>query len=1006
MAEPEDQASPSLADNDQGTGEVRGASEDVETEGDGGFEGEIVDDEQVGAEGESVPEGDESAWEATSQGDIESFGEVTSEREIESFGAITPEQDIESFGAITPEQETDSFEKAIPEQEIETNRDTVSVGKIKAIGEAAPNGEAAPDREAAPNGEAAPDREAAPEGEHEFTGEATPEGGDEFPGEEEAEFSDGITSAEFTYTNISPWELSAEEARAASLYERTMPASAEVSRRSSYEEVRTQEDRQTRPGPHQKVFPMGARHRFRLSLVGSLGSSEMEDFHLDSEEASEQESGTSAPVRVVLEETCRQFPDQIQPHGPDEQALVERVVPEGSNEAEEEGAQLVVLDPDHPLMIRFQAALKSYLNRQVDKLRLEIQELDVATKQTRVRRQELGVTLYGVQQRLARLQMQLEQSHDRHSIAACERRRKEEELQSARVLYDKTCATANEERRKLAALQTEMESLALHLFYMQNIDQDVQDDIQVMKQVVNKAEKERTRAEIEKKKQDLFVDQLTARAHQLEENISLFEAQYLSQAEETRILRKAVSEACAEIDTITMQKKHILQQWSTSLVGMKHRDEAHRTVLDALRECEHQVKSIDVEIKAYKKSIMKEEEKNESLARLLSRSETESTLVQKLTTQCLSKQEALQREFSTCQLALQDTEEMLTKGQLEHSAMLSELQATRQAIYQEQKLRQKMDASILDKLQEHVTSSKMTKYFHQLLRKLQKENTNLMTHLSKTDGDIAQATLDITNTHCKVEMHQTTLTELDKEVKRINELITNSESEIARRTILIEKKQGLINFFNKQLEQMVSELGGEEAGPLELEIKRLTKLAQEQDTEVTQAQTTWLRLQQELVQATGEREEQLVSLDQLKKEVHILEQKKLRIENKIQQEKSEQKEIHRHMKDLGNNLIKLNLLVNKNKHSSEELQQDNLVAESEFVRSLKDAERETIQMQEKLTQLREEKATLLNNLVEAEHQIMLWEKKIQLAKEMRAAVDSDTGQMEIRSMKAEIHRMK
>lgn len=42
---------------------------------------------------------------------------------------------------------------------------------------------------------------------------------------------------------------------------------------------------------------------------------------------------------------------------------------------------------------------------------------------------------------------------------------------------------------------------------------------------------------------------------------------------------------------------------------------------------------------------------------------------------------------------------------------------------------------------------------------------------------------------------------------------------------------------------------------------------------------TWLRLQQELVQVTHEREEQLVSVDQLKKEVHIMEQKKLRIES-------------------------------------------------------------------------------------------------------------------------------
>ena len=62
-------------------------------------------------------------------------------------------------------------------------------------------------------------------------------------------------------------------------------------------------------------------------------------------------------------------------------------------------------------------------------------------------------------------------------------------------------------------------------------------------------------------------------------------------------------------------------------------------------------------------------------------------------------------------------------------------------------------------------------------------------------------------------------------------------------------------------------------------------------------------------------------------------------------------------------------------------------------------------MQANLDYLREEKERLLNSLVEAERQIMLWEKKTQLAKETKAAVDSEVGQGEIKAMKAEIHRM-
>lgn len=59
--------------------------------------------------------------------------------------------------------------------------------------------------------------------------------------------------------------------------------------------------------------------------------------------------------------------------------------------------------------------------------------------------------LYGVQQHLARLQMQLERSHDLHSTAACARQRREEELRSARLLYARTCEAADNERKKRKA---------------------------------------------------------------------------------------------------------------------------------------------------------------------------------------------------------------------------------------------------------------------------------------------------------------------------------------------------------------------------------------------------------------------------------------------------------------------------------------------------------------------------------------------------------------------------
>ena len=48
----------------------------------------------------------------------------------------------------------------------------------------------------------------------------------------------------------------------------------------------------------------------------------------------------------------------------------------------------------------------------------------------------------------------------------------------------------------------------------------------------------------------------------------------------------------------------------------------------------------------------------------------------------------------------------------------------------------------------------------------------------------------------------------------------------------------------------------------------------------------------------------------------------------------------------------------------------------------------------------------LNELISCSEQIMVWEKRVQIAKEMKQTVDSETGQGEIKEMKFEIHRMK
>lgn len=72
---------------------------------------------------------------------------------------------------------------------------------------------------------------------------------------------------------------------------------------------------------------------------------------------------------------------------------------------------------------------------------------------------------------------------------------------------------------------------------------------------------------------------------------------------------------------------------------------------------------------------------------------------------------------------------------------------------------------------------------------------------------------------------------------------------------------------------------------------------------------------------------------------------------------------------------------------------------------MKELENQSIRLENSIASLKESKADILAEIVEAERQILLWERKIQLEKEMQDALDPTIGQTEIVAMRKEIHRM-
>ena len=80
------------------------------------------------------------------------------------------------------------------------------------------------------------------------------------------------------------------------------------------------------------------------------------------------------------------------------------------------------------------------------------------------------------------------------------------------------------------------------------------------------------------KEQDVLIDQLNEKLKRDQEQLALTEAQLVSQRSETAAASQTLAEANREMEAITFEKKQLLQQWKSALIGMERRDEALQAI--------------------------------------------------------------------------------------------------------------------------------------------------------------------------------------------------------------------------------------------------------------------------------------------------------------------------------------------------------------------------------------------------------------------------------------------
>ena len=664
------------------------------------------------------------------------------------------------------------------------------------------------------------------------------------------------------------------------------------------------------------------------------------------------------------------------------------------------------MDPDHPLLARAQLALKKQLlntQREVDeKIAKRREFLDREKK----RREDVGVELYSAQQTLARLQMQL-QSAEEEKLSLAERRLAVESDLARLQEWQETRATDADARRAEAdERQVELDRLNATLKRLEAQTQATREETSEARQNAFAAEKETKALEKAKLDQDVLIDALQETLKKLHEKGALYDAQRAAQAKETKMARETLTEANAEMDAVTLEKKQLTSQWKSALVGDAKRDEALRATRDALMEQRQEMLLVEAETNAKKEQAREESRKNERLLALLRKTETEAANAQKALTKVLDKKEKLAETHERLVVAQEETDAALARAKKEESDLADESRSADESVAAAERAIRALDEKMLANLSEQSTTEKDARRVVESTREIRRLIALEETSTTNVQNEIARIRVDILHHKTLADSLSEAAAALEEEASEKTRTVETYEAEIARREDEIQRKGMEVERLNRELDKRTSEAGGSEAlGPMEANIKHLTRETEEKEKAIKELQRLWVGHQTELVSLVNENNNLAEKTRRLKAEVTVASRRRARLTENLARQKEEIKELDFAMERARGDAQRINAASSKNELAKQTLVTDVMVTEKEITGSLKEMEHDVVSLENKVETSSEEKKRVLAEVIECERQIMLWERKIQLEKETQAALDPDVGGDVVGAMKKEISRM-
>eukprot|EP00758_Cryptobia_borreli_P004730 Tbor_TRINITY_DN4549_c0_g1::TRINITY_DN4549_c0_g1_i1::g.15896::m.15896 len=666
------------------------------------------------------------------------------------------------------------------------------------------------------------------------------------------------------------------------------------------------------------------------------------------------------------------------------------------------------LDPESDVLAPVQMRIEEQLRRNLEELSLNLLDTTNESKMMKQKREDCGAELYNVQQQLAKLQESLEKGHDNFLVIQRLREKKEVEKEQLINQSESADKVLEDMNKKYSKLQSDLDKLSETIKKVEDFNSQIQSEIQIERRAVFKAEDAVSQLEKQKSRQDLLVDKLNERIKSLNEQHAALSSQVTAQKAETKVAKDTLAEALSEMEAISFEKKQLVQQWKTSIIGMQRRDNAVRITEDALNEQKEELLAIDGEISGYRQSIKIAQSENAKLSSILSKIENEVRILEKHIDAMLEKKTKATQKYSMLKSSIDQADADKKVVDAEIRTISAEISSITKKCHKAAKDVNDMEKIVMETLGKQTSLKKESLASLQNIEKLKNSIRDKELHVSQMENELARIRVDTLQTQSHNEVLKQTVGELEKELKSRDSLIEKMQVDIRRKHDEFERKQKQLDSLNKQYESIIAAQGsgdGDHMGPLEAVINSLSKSITQKSLENDLLQREWIKLQTELVNSKNYNSQLGDSIQELKAQCTILTQKRNRLLATTKKEKQDISLLENTAQNMHLELKKLNTLITKNSKSQEVVASDAYLVENDLVKRLKERKHEAFQLEKRIEDIRQAKADLVAKILAAERDIMFWEKKIQIAKETEMAIDPNIGRDEINRMKREIYIM-